>query len=55
MLDDPAIVVKAEDVNPRVGEITWPGLTAVQDHVVSVREGSDDFDRSGRHWSNIRS
>ncbi len=36
MLNDPARVIEAEDVHPRILQVPRPDLVAVQDHIVTV-------------------
>ena len=36
MLNDPARVIEAEDVHPRILQVPRPDLVAVQDHMVTV-------------------
>ena len=36
MLNDPARVIEAEDVHPRILQVPQPDLVAVQDHMVTV-------------------
>ena len=55
MLDDLAVLVEAEDVDARVLLVARPGLTAVQDDIVALRECSFELDALARVLTRIRS
>lgn len=47
VLDDPADLVEAEDVDAGVVPIAWPVLEAVEDHQVVLRYGPLELDALG--------
>ena len=45
MLNDPARVIEADDVHPRILQVPRPDLVAVQDHIVTVGKRPLELDR----------
>jgi hypothetical protein len=44
MLNDPSVLIEAEDVDPRVVLVPWPPLVALEERAVAVFESSLELD-----------